>query len=170
MNIYRLALAATLTLATGMATAATDGSLASTSSGTSVITMTKQDAVQISGIDDINLGIRGNLSATEVGSDSLCVFSSTGAYSIVVTSSNGSFELMDSNNTTAIPYSVDWIVASTRAVSYNTPLAGLIGNSTAVDCEGNTNATFQVSVEAADFNSAEPGDYRDTLTLLVTPE
>ena len=160
----------TLTALSGPLMAATDGTIGSTSSGTSVLTMTKQDAVQISDVDDISLGIKGNLVASETGSDDLCIFTSTGAYTVTVTSNNDAFQLEDANTTTVIPYSVNCIVASSRAVTYGIPVNGLIGNSTAVDCEAGTNATFQVTVAAVDFNAATPGDYRDTLTLLVSPE
>ena len=170
MKLFRIAMIASLTALTGTAIAATDGTLGSTSTGTSIINIAKQNAVQITDVDDIDLGTAGNLTATATESDSVCVFSSTGAYNITLSSTNGSFELSDTNTTTNIPYSVDWTVGTATTAVYNTAITGLVGDSTAVDCGATTNATFSVSVTAANFNAADPGNYSDTLTLLVQPE
>ncbi len=170
MKLFRIAMIASLTAMAGNAMAATDGILGSTSEGTAVIQISKLNAVQITDLDDINLGTQGNLTATATGSDAVCVFSSTGGYNITITSANGAFQLEDANTTTDIPYSLDWTAGSTSAVTYNTPITGLVGDSTAVDCNATTNASFEVSVTAADFNAADPGSYTDTLTLLVQPE
>ena len=170
MKLFRIALIASLTAMTGSAIAATQGTIGNTSTGTSDININKGNAVQITDVDDIDLGTSGNLSATATQSDSVCVFSSTGAYNVTVTSSNGSFILTDTNTTTDIVYTVDWTVGTLAAVTYNTAITGLVADSTAIDCGATTNATFTVSVAAAAFNAADPGSYTDTLTLLVQPE
>jgi hypothetical protein len=141
-----------------------------TSTGTSIINIAKQNAVQITDVDDLNLGTAGSLSATATQSDSVCVFSSTGAYNITLSSANGSFILSDTNTTTDIAYSVDWTVGTATTAVYNAPITGLVGDSNAIDCGATTNASFAVSVTAANFNAADPGNYTDTLTLLVQPE
>ena len=141
-----------------------------TSTGTAIINISKLNVVQITDLDDINLGTAGNLTATASASDDVCVFSSTGGYNITITSANGAFQLEDANTTTDIPYSLDWTAGSTTAVTYSTPVTGLVGDSTSVDCNASTNASFEVSVTAADFNAADPGSYTDTLTMLVQPE
>ncbi len=170
MKLFRIALIASLTAMSGTAMAATEGTLGATSTGTSIINIAKGNAVQITNLDDINLGAQGNLTATATQSDDVCVFSSTGGYNITLTSANGAFELADINTTTSIPYSVDWIAGTTTTAGYNTAITGLTGDSSAVDCDGSTNATFSVSVTAPDFNAADPGTYTDTLTMLVQPE
>lgn len=170
MKLFRIAALATLTAMSGSAMAATDGLLGATSTGTAIINIAKGNAVQITNLDDINLGAQGNLTATATQSDDVCVFSSTGGYNITLTSANGTFELTDASTTTNIPYTVDWIAGTTTTAVYNTPITGLTGDSTAVDCNAGTNATFSVSVAAPDFNAADPGSYTDTLTMLVQPE
>ena len=150
--------------------AATDGTLGSTSTGTAIINISKQNAVKITNLDDLDLGTAGFLSATATASDDVCVYSSTGGYNITITSANGTFQLEDDNTPTNIPYSLNWTAGATTAVTYNTAIVGLVGNQSAVDCGGSTNASFEVSVTAADFNAADPGSYTDTLTLSVIPE
>lgn len=170
MKLFRIAVLASLTAMSGSAFAATQGQLGATSTGTAIINISKGNAVQITNLDDINLGAQGNLTATATESDDVCVFSSTGGYNITLTSTNGVFELTDANTTTSIPYSVDWIAGTTTTAVYDTAITGLTGDSTAVDCNAGTNATFSVSVTAPDFNAADPGNYSDTLTMLVQPE
>lgn len=159
-----------LLLSTTHATAATDGFLGTSSEGTSVITIVKQDAVQISDVDDLYLGVMGTLTSNKVVGDDVCVFSSTGAYSLTASSVNGSFALMDSNASTDIPYVLQWVTSTVRTVNYGSALTNITGESRSLNCNGSSNARFQVVIVPDDFNEAEPGSYRDTLTLLVQPE
>lgn len=161
-----------LVLITKNAWSATDGGLGSSSEGTSVITIVKQDAVQITGIDNLEMGIRGGSLSTDLSvSDAVCVFSSTAGYNLTVTSANNDFILTDAGASTDIPYSLEWTTsASTQTLLYNTALLGLTGDSNSLDCGGSTNATISVSLTPASFNAAEPGSYQDTVTILVQPE
>ncbi len=158
-------LASSVLLIAGSAIAATDGSLGVTSTGTSVVTIIKDNAVQITNVDDIDLGTHATLGANAVASDDVCVFSSTSAYNLTVTSANGIFELQNGGD--AIPYALTWDAA---AVTESGVMSGLTGDNTSLNCSGGTNATFEVTVDSADFNAANPGTYTDTLTLLVQPE
>ena len=169
-RLNRLFVGLTLLLFALNATPATDGFIGSSSEGTSVLTIVKEDAVQISDVDDLYLGIKGALTSAQVVGDDVCVFSSTGAYSLTVSSTNGGFALKDSNTLTDIRYSLEWVTTSTHSVRYNKTLTSLSGNSQSLDCGGSTNARFQVTIRPKSFNKAEPGQYRDTLTLLVHPE
>jgi len=99
MKLFRIALIASLTAFSGHSMAAVQGTLSATESeGQADINISKDNAVMISMIDDINLGNFGNLSETLTGDDDVCVFSSTGGYSITITSGNGSFDLSDDYN------------------------------------------------------------------------
>lgn len=167
MKFFRIALIASLTAMTGSAIAATQGTLDATSTGTSIINMGKENAVQITNVGDINLGTTGNITVAAVESDDVCVFSSTGGYNLTVSSLNGSFILSDANTQTDIDYTILW---DGDAVAYGNAVTGLLGNSTSVNCDSSTNATFTVSVSVTEFNAATPGTYSDTLTLLVQPE
>jgi len=156
---------------TSTTVAATVGSLDTTSTGTSHISFQKLNTVIATDISDLYFGMAGSLLETVKESDDVCVFTSTGGYSIKMFSGNGSFVLSDSNTTTNIPYQVDWATSeSTSRLTYNSELTGLLGNATALDCNSTPNATMSVSITAPDFNSAEPGSYSDTLILHLRPE
>jgi spore coat protein U-like protein len=105
-----------------------------------------------------------------VESDDVCIFSSTTNYNVTIDSANGGFRLMD--GTEEIPYGLTWSAngGTAATVADGTAITGLAGNSTSLDCGSGTNATFEVTVASADFNSAVPGSYSDTLTLTVAPE
>ena len=156
-------------LASGaVAHAATDGALGAESAATSTLTFVKDDAVQISGVDDIDLGARSHLSSAERVVDKLCVYSSTGSYAITASSANGAFELRSGDAPGTIPYRLQWISGQVHDLEYGVPLGGLRAH---VDlrCRGRTNASFRLIVSPRDFNGAEPGAYSDTLVLVVTP-
>jgi len=155
---------------TASASAATDGTLGSSSEGTSIINIIKQEAVLITKVDDLFMGARGVLINNQVNADAVCIFSSTGSYNLLITTSNGSFQLQSPQTLTSIPYSLDWITTYSTPVVYNNAINGLIGDGRSIDCNGTTNAIFQVTVTPAAFNSAQPGNYQDTLTFLVQPE
>jgi len=129
MKFFRIALIASVTAMTGSVFAATDGDLGATSTGTSIINISKDNAVQITNVDDIDLGTQGNLTATATQSDDVCVFSSTGGYAITLTSANGSFDLKSGATTTDIPYSIDWTAGTTTTASYGTTMTGWVGDS-----------------------------------------
>jgi spore coat protein U-like protein len=150
--------------------AATDGSLGSTSEGTSLVTIIKGNAVLITDVDDLFLGTHGTLDTKKVSADAVCVYSSTGAYNLAITTINGYFALQSTSTTTDIPYSLEWITDVATPVLHNSPINGLIGDSQSINCNGSTNAIFQQTVRRAAFNAADPGSYQDTLTLLVAPE
>jgi spore coat protein U-like protein len=150
--------------------AATDGSLGSTSEGTSVVTIIKEDAVLITDVDDLNLGTRGALLENQVATDGVCVYTSTGSYSLSITSANGLFSLKSETTQTDIGYSLNWITDTTTSVVYNSPIVGLIGDGRSITCNATTNALFQLTITPSAFNAADPGNYQDTLTLLVAPE
>lgn len=174
MKKLKLALVASAVAlsASGVVTAATDGTLGATSTGESIVTIIKQNAVQITNVGDISLGTHAALAADQSGSDAVCVFSSTGGYSVTATSANGTgaFSLND-GGTNDIAYTVTWQGAGAAVpLAEGTALIGQTGDSGSVNCSGGTNATFEVTVAAALFNAAAPGSYSDTLTLLVEPE
>ena len=149
--------------------AATDGTLGADSSGTSDVMIVKDNVVQLSDVGDLDLGSFNSLTADLSASDAVCVFNSTASYKVTVDSSYGAYELRDGAE--AIPYAVNWIVgAVTAPMAHGVENAGNLGDRTSPNCNGGTNASFEVTVAAADFNSALPGTYTDTLTLMIEPE
>jgi spore coat protein U-like protein len=165
MKYTKILIAGSFLIFSGSALAATDGALGATSSGSSVVTVIKQNAVQISNVDDLTFPSLAVMDGTNNSlDDDVCVFNSTGSYAVTVTSNNPNFELL--NGTNAIGYGVTW-----NGVDATTgQLTGLTGDSTSTNCSGGTNANFEVTVSVADFNSAAPGTYTDTLTLAIVPE
>lgn len=171
MKKLKIAAIASALVVSGSAMAASDGTLDTTSTGTSIVTIIKQNAVQITNVNDLNLGTHAVLAADQVAADDVCVFSSTSGYNLTVTSANGAFNLQDSATATPIPYTMSWTTAAgSSAVGYGSAIAGLTGDNVSLDCSAGTNANFEITVSSADFNSADPGTYSDTLTLLVQPE
>lgn len=170
-NFNKAILVAAVLGMSATAQAATDGTIGTTSTGTSDVMVVKENAVMITDVGDLDLGIMNSTAADLVAFDDVCVFNSTANYQITVTTSNTSFELSD-GGTGAIPYALTWADDGgiPGSVVYGTTVTGLVGDRTSPSCGGGTNARFTVSVLAADFNSAAPGTYTDTLTLMVEPE
>lgn len=151
--------------------AAQDGTIGATSSGESDVTLTKQNAVLISDVSDLDLGSFISTAIDLEAFDDVCIFNSTSNYQVTITSANAAFALSD-GGTGTIPYSMTWAdsTATANNVAYNTAIPSLQGDRTSTTCGGGTNARFTVSVAAADFNSAAPGSYTDTLMLMIEPE
>lgn len=154
--------------------AATDGNLDTTSTGTSVVTIIKDNAVQITGVADLNMNTHSTLATDMVMGDDVCVFSSTSGYDVTVTSSTGAFQL---NGATAgsIPFSLSWTdttpaVPAAIALAHGTTTASMSGDNTSLNCGGGTNANFEATVAAADFNAAAPDTYSATIQIVVSPQ
>ena len=102
-----LAVAALATVAASNAFAATQGTLGATSQGSLDITLTIDQLVQISALNDIALGnYTGGANMT--GVDDLCVYSNIGGYQITATGdgTGSAFHLIGAGAT--IPYAVEW--------------------------------------------------------------
>ncbi len=170
MTKLKLTLIASALMVSGSAMAASDGSLGNNSIGESIVTIVKDNAVQISNVNDLDLGAHAALAADAVEFDEVCVFSSTSNYNVTIDSANGGFRLMD--GTEEIPYALTWAAngGTAATVTDGAAITGLAGDNTSLDCSAGTNATFEVTVASADFNAAVPGSYSDTLTLTVAPE
>lgn len=168
MNKFKLSVLVSAFLISGSAVAATQGALDTSSTGTSDVTIIKDNAVQISNVNDLDFGQQAALAASATMSDDVCVFSSTGNYSVTVSSAGDGFELLGTGaDAGAITYSVQW---SGVAISHDTAQTGLTADATSLTCNGATNASFSVTVDSTSFNSAKPDTYSDTLTLMVEPE
>ncbi len=170
MKNFNIAVLASALVASGSLMAADDGDLGTSSTGESIVTIIKENAVQITDVGDLDLGSHPTLTAAESANDDVCIFNSTATYSITVSSSNGGFRLL--NGAAEIPYAVAWSANGGAAVTLTDgdALGGLAGDRNSLDCNGGTNANFSATVAAADFNAVGPGNYTDTLTLLVRPE
>ncbi len=141
--------------------AATQGSVGSSSTGTSVISVVVSPLARITAIDDVTFGTwsgSGALSAT----DDVCVWTTGGA-----------FTLADGSN--EVSYSVTWddVAGSSSGASLTagTGLSGQTSSATSTDCTGGSmTATLGVSIAEGDLSGAPSGNYSGTLTLVIAPE
>ena len=188
MKHLKIAAVASFAFVAGSAGAAQDGLLSSdaaangVSAGESIVTIIKDNAVQITKVDDLDFGNVATLTAaTASESDDVCVFSSTSLYDVAVTSANG-FALADTgaatnNNADTVSYDVEWNGAAIVTDGTPAPRIDETGNNVNLDCSDDTagafaagnNASFGVTLDAAEFNAAAPGTYQDTLTLTISP-
>ncbi len=178
-------LAALLVLSTCMAhpaMAATQGTLGSTSTGTSVISITKSVQAQISDISDMTLSNWSVGDGAVTLFSNVCIYSSTGSYKVTATGSGGgnAFTIASGGNT--IPYSVTWNsggagnLASTGTALTTGVQSATFNNATLAHatCNGggaNDTARVIVGITNNDMNSADSSAtaYTGTLTMLVTP-
>lgn len=162
MKLVKLSLAASLVAFAGSAAAVTqDGLLDTTSTGTADVLIVKQNAVQLTDLDDLDFGAPQLVTADLTVSDDVCVFSTTGGYSVSASSPNA-FSMVAGTDTMA--YDIDWNGSDIEAAA----VTGT-GDSTSLNCGGGTNATIVVTIAEAAFNAAPPGNYVDTVTLTVSP-
>lgn len=156
-------------------------------SADSVATIVKQEAVQISNIDDWDFGIlpvQGVDNAALRFEDDICVYSSTGSYSLTIDSLTSIDRLRlsgDSGDTIRFNLDVSYsngngngngnATSTQRVTAKGTTINNMTG-STTLGCTdvGNSNLQVTSTVNRGQFNQAAPGVYRDVVILLVTPE
>ena len=160
-------------LASGLAMAASDGSMgtgaSASSTGTAVITLNVPDLIKISAINQGN-----SFSAT----DNVCVFRNlAGGYGVVAQSSNdangagtsGAFTLSD-GGTSEVNYSVTW---DGTTLTEDTAETGLTSsNTTEANCQtSGPNVALGVSATENQVGAATTAtDHTDTLTVIITAE
>ena len=157
---------------------ATDGTLdATASTGTMDMTLIKGDAVRISTLNDMSFGSGLTLPPQQI--DDICVFSTTGSYTITASSNgNGSggpqFRMVCATTTEFVRYFVEYrddtFSQNGDALTHNVPSATYSNADTVFDdCNGGVNSRIIMEIHAATFNAATPDTYSDTLTLIVQP-
>jgi hypothetical protein len=167
----------------GAVFAATDGTLGTTSTGTTDISVTKTKLAQISAMSDLTIG-----SYTLGGGDqhmetAACVYSSSvnGGYKVTATGSGASnaFTLTDGASHT-LAYSVIWnsggvgaLGTTGAALTSGTQTASLTGGATdSATCAGavaGPTAQVNVNILGSALDAAPAGTYTGTLTLVVAP-
>jgi len=155
----------------GHALAATDGALkfdGEASTGNSDVSIVKQISVQITNLDDLDLGTHAQLSADQEATDDVCVFASNTTYFVTVSSANGNFQMVGADPANTLDYSVRW---GATPLTYNTQIGvAQTGDPLDVTCGGSSNASYTVTVAQADFNAATYDTYSDILTVSIVPE
>lgn len=146
-----------------------------TSSGSFDINVTKEDAVQISNLNDISIAKPSSGGAAVTGTDNVCYYATTNNYNITVSSTNNQSLKDASGNLMA--YSLKW-TDNTNSATATWSAAGLAsgasmatavasGNKTSSSCASSTNATLDVSIAAAAFDAAVTGKYSDTVSITI---
>ena len=162
-----------------MSFAATDGTEGLRSRGTSIISVTKGDSVQISNISDLLFSASVTTPAPQ-NMDS-CIYSTTGDYNVEARSLNtdgANFRVTDGAATPSfVNYTLQW--DDTVAAATGTPLAestvatGFTNAFTAdPTCGGGTSGRLIVTIQpngVGGFATAPLGTYNDTLTMIVSP-
>lgn len=164
-NFKKIALSTAIatSLFAGQAFAADQGTLGSASTGKSVVSLSVNDQVQISGVDDISLGaFDGSNDLT--GSTEFCVYRSGGdAYQMTV-SAEGKTTLEVASVITG-----DNDASNGADIAHGGTSASFTG-SNLLDCNSNDNAALEVTFAAADLRTAtSAADYTATVLILVEP-
>ncbi len=158
-------------LSSGSALAASDGFLGLNSTGTSLLSITKGDQAQITGMADIAMPAWTAGSPAPAGSTSACVYTTTGAYQVTTSSANTTgtnYRLFD-GALDYIVYTVQWNDGSGAVAMTGSTVLTTQTGSTILGC-GGTNATIAVGITTPVMVAAPVGVYADTLTVLIAPE
>ncbi len=158
--------------------AAEDGLLADTAStGRLDVTLTIPGLVQISDLDDIDLGTFDGDAMS--GSDDVCVWATTPTYTLIAQGDGpaGAFTLSGASPGGAtLPYAVAWAdsagAGAGTTLAAGTALTGLTTTAIDADCNAGSdpNATVIIDVGATDLAAVAADTYTGTLTLTVEPE
>lgn len=175
-NFKKLALTAAIasSVFTGSAFAASQGTLDATSTGESVVSLTINDQVQITGVDDIALGaFDGTNDLT--GSTEFCVYrSGAGDYTMTVSADGKTaFEVESATTSDVIPFTTkvdgDNDASNGATIAHGGTSAAYTG-SNAIDCGSSDNAALEVNFAATDLRTAGAAtDYTATVVILVEP-
>lgn len=166
------------TVLSGAASAATQGNLGATSTGTVVINASVPNRARITGLGDVSF--TGHDPATAASNaQNVCVWSNTAtkAYTVTATGSGSASAFTLSNGSTTVPYSVQWAATSGQttgtALSSGTATTSLTTGALNQTCSSapTTTASLIVGIGTADLGTMTAGStYTGTLTLLVTPQ
>lgn len=162
----------------GSASAATDGSLGATSTGTVGISASVPTRTRITGLSNVAFTNQDPATAASDAQD-VCVWSntSTAAYTITATGSGAGSAFTLTNGSGTVPYSVEWAgssgATSGAALTAGTASGSLTSTATHQTCASgpSASASLVVKMSTADLGTMTGGSsYTGTLTLLVTPQ
>lgn len=157
---------------------------ATTDSSDAELSITKGEAVKISGIDDWLIGVftaTSSINNLQYQWDYECVYSSSGAYRVEIISTLGDNPLnLQSSAGDKMNYEIWSFYRQGNSYNldgpYTTPTFTLsnLSASQSLSCSdeayGGNNLFFAAVVRPGPFNNAPPGIYNDQVTLIVSPE
>ena len=156
--------------------AASDGSLDTTSTGDTFITLSIANLVRISGVADLNFGTysgSGDISRD----DDVCIWTnhSAGNYKVLAQGDGDSHAFtVKTLGEETIAYSVRWN-NSTRTTGNSQLTADQLSDdfsgasTTSSTCGGGSTANFQVLFAQDDLLSVRPGTYTGVLKFIISP-
>lgn len=174
----QLALAGILSLTTVAASASTDGSLGSTSTGTITIGASVPNRVQLTGLSDVSF-TNQDPTVAAANAQNVCVWSntSTKGYNVTATGDGAANAFTLANGALTVPYSVEWSDTSGQssgtALATATALTGLTTAATNPTCSSGASSTASliVKISTANLQTMQAAtSYTGTLTLVVAPE
>jgi len=151
-----------------------DGVIGATSTGTLDVSVAVPPLALIENLDAISLNYT---SGDTVGSDTFCIWSTTGGYNITISSFNGVGTFVADSGTDTVNYNVVFddttdpstgsaVTEGSNVTGYSTPDSVFPAG-----CSGGDNAVLEVTFPAAgNLDGASAGNYTDEVTLLVAPE
>lgn len=165
-------------LAHGAASAATQGSLGSTSTGSVAIGASVPNRVQLSGLTDVTFTNQDPATAA-LNAQNVCVWSntSTKGYNVTASGSGTGSAFTLASGALAVPYSVEWASSSGQssgtALTTGSSLTGLVSTATSANCSAgaSSSASLIVKISSPSLQSMQAATtYTGTLTLVVAPE
>jgi hypothetical protein len=160
------------------ATAASQGSLGATSTGSISITASVPNRARISGLTDVSF-LNQDPATAASNAQNVCVWSNTAtkAYTITATGSGTASAYTLSNGGGTVPYTVEWAATSGQtsgtALTTGTASSSLTTGAVNQSCSSAPLATASLIVKmaTADLGTMSAGsNYTGSLTLLVTPQ
>jgi hypothetical protein len=185
MNVRRwtigkavLAFAAVSPVMMSPASAATQGTLGATSTGTVTITVSVPSRVQITALSDVTFS-NVDPTTTATSTQNNCVWSNTATKGYTITATGGgtggAFTLR-SGALAPVTYNVQWNQSTGQstgtALTAGAPSSTFVSTATTPTCATSptTSSSLIVSIPSAQLlNMASLTNYTDTLTLLVSP-
>jgi len=158
----------------GAAMAASNGTLGANSTGSTDISLSIGDRVQISSVENIALGTWSG-SGAMTGTTEFCVYRSGGDdYRVTLSTDTGAFLLNSALTGDNIAFSAkiddDLDASDGESAGYNTPTLTALAGSTSFTCGGSDNAEIEVTfAEAALQAASSSNDYQATMTIYVEP-
>lgn len=184
LGSFRLFSAAALSaiVFSGVAVAATQGTLGTTSTGSVNINVTKPARASITNLSDMTVTNWLTGGGDQVLTNDVCVYSTrpSGGYTIRASGSGVGGGFLLANGALTLPYSVVWNSGGVGALANtgttltpNITSSGLTkASTTSSTCNGSTpgpTARLVVTLLAANLEAAADGTYTGSLTLIVTP-
>jgi hypothetical protein len=160
------------------ASAATQGSLGATSTGTVVINASVPNRVELSGLADVTF-LNQDPAIAALNAQNVCVWSntSTKGYNVTATGSGVANAFTLANGALTVPYGVQWAASSGQTsgtvLGTGVALTGLKSTATNLHCASGPSSTASliVTIPTANLQTMQAATtYTGTLTLVVAPE